>query len=333
MRRIGLVLGGGGIVGMAYHGAVLAAIADATAWDPRNAEVVVGTSAGAASGAELRAGIPPCDMAARRANQPFSPEGERLLAALDPPPIAWPDYPEVDVERAREAFRRLSLRNAVFPGSVRPGVLLSVAVSPGRLSADWLALQTRWLNAGADWPEKDLRLCTVDLDRGERVVFRAGGTPEAAAGEAVAASCAIPGVFAPVAVGERLYIDGGAWSPTNVDVAAGMELDTVVVVSPMSLDPSASVDGRDRSVRAVCRAMLLGEAARLRREGTEVAIIEPIAGDARVMGRLAGIDPLDERRCEAVVHQVRESTTARIAAGAIPGLEVLGSRISASLAA
>jgi NTE family protein len=212
-------------------------------------------------------------------------------------------------------------------------VLLSVALSPGSLSAEWLAHQTRWLNAGADWPEKDFRLCTVDLDSGERVVFSAAGTPGAGAGEAVAASCAIPGVFAPVPIGDRLYIDGGAWSPTNADVLAGMGLDTVIIVAPMSLEATASIDGRDRSVRTACRAIALGEAAQLRREGTDVAIIEPIANDVRVMGRLAGIDPLDERRCPAVVRQVRESTAARILAGAIPGLEVLGSRASVSLAA
>ena len=57
MTRIGLVLGAGGAVGHAFHAGVLAALADETGWDAREAEVVVGTSAGSVVGALLRAGM------------------------------------------------------------------------------------------------------------------------------------------------------------------------------------------------------------------------------------------------------------------------------------
>src|SRR5687768_17590360 len=115
MTRIGLVLGGGGIVGMAYHAAVLAGIEDATGWDPREAEVVVGTSAGSASGAELRAGVSAHDMAARRGSGEFSAEGERLLRTLGPPPQTAPEHVPADTERARAAFRRVLWRATVLP--------------------------------------------------------------------------------------------------------------------------------------------------------------------------------------------------------------------------
>ncbi len=308
---------------MAYHGAVLAGLQEATGWDPRDAEIVVGTSAGAASGAELRAGIPAHDMAARRAGTPFSHEGQRRLRRLGPPPQVTPRTVAVDTDRARASFRRLLWRATLWPGSVRPGVLVSVAMSPGTLSAAWLTRQSEWLNGGRDWPEGRFWACAIDLDSGDRVVLGRGDAPKATAGEAVAASCAIPGVNAPVEIGDGLYIDGGGWSPTNADVLCGAGLDLVVVVAPMSAAPGAARERRDAAVRHACRAMLLAETAALRRSGTPVAVIEPDAGDARVMGRLVGIDVLDEARCDAVVRRVRASTVRRARRGAFPGLERL----------
>jgi len=326
MLRIGLVLGGGGVVGQAYHGAVLAGLEEATGWDPREAEVVVGTSAGSASGAELRAGLPAGDMAARRAGTPFSDEGEQLLVGLGPPPQIRPAEVEVDVDRARAAFRRLVARSFVEPGGVRPGVLTSVAMSPGRISAAWLTRQVEWLNGGTGWPDRAFWCCAVDLDDGTRAVFGRPGEPEAQPGRAVAASCAIPGVFAPVEIGGRLYIDGGGWSPTNADVLAGHGLDLVIIVSPMSAVPAAALERRDREVRRACRRMLMSEAAAVRSSGTAVAVIEPTGADLAVMGRLIGLDVLDEGRCDAVVRQVTASTIQRARDGSIPGLGAVAAR-------
>jgi NTE family protein len=323
MPRIGLVLGGGGIVGQAYHGGVLAGIEQATGWDPRDAAIVVGTSAGAASGAELRAGLSAHDMAARRAGTPFSPDGERLLAGLGPPPQVRPADVEVDVDRARRAFRRLSWRATLSPGSVPPGVLVSVAMSPGRLSAAWLTQQCEWLHAGLDWPAAEFWTCAVDLDGGERVVFGRPGAPEATSGQAVAASCAIPGVFAPVAIGDGLYIDGGGWSVSNADVLADLGLDLVVIVSPMTFAQKGATRRRDGAVRAACRAMLDDEVALIRSGGTAVAVVEPTAAELAVMGHVIGVDVLDEGRCKGVVERARESTARRILSGKLPGLELL----------
>ena len=330
MTRIGLVLGGGGIVGMAYHGAVLAGLQEATGWDARDAEIVVGTSAGAASGAELRAGVTAADMAARRTGARLSAEGERHLRRLGPPPQTPPLTVAVDADRARTAFRRLIWRATVCPGSVRPGVLLSVAMSPGTLSTTWLTRQSEWLNGGPGWPDGAFWPCAVDLDTGERVVFGREGAPAATPGEAVAASCAIPGVNAPVEIGGGLYVDGGGFSPTNADVLAGRALDLVIVAAPMSAVPGAARGRRDAEVRHACRALLLAEVAWLRSHGTRVAVLEPDAGDLRAMGRVIGIDVLDEGRCDAVVRRVRASTVRRVRGGGIPGLELLSAPAAAA---
>jgi NTE family protein len=322
--HVGLVLGGGGIVGQAYHGAVLAALHEAIGWDPRDAAVVVGTSAGAASGAELRAGISGADMAARREGTPFSQPGRLLLRELGPPPQVTPRRVRVDVDRARRAFRRLLRQSIMQPGSVRPGVLTSIAMSPGRLSTAWLQEQVRWLHRGDKWPAAALWTCAIDLDRGERVVFGRDAAPAAPLGAAVAASCAIPGAFAPVAIGRALYVDGGGWSASNADVLAGLGLDLVIVVSPMTAVPGAARDRADAMMRAACRWFLVREAAEVRAGGTPVAIIEPEAADLRCMGRIIGFDVLDESRCPSIVAQVRASTLRRLRAGRFRELRQLG---------
>src|SRR6185369_6425583 len=79
MARIGLVLGAGGVVGHAFHAGVLAALTEKTGWDPRAAEVVVGTSAGSVVGALLRAGASAPDLLARATGQPLSREGRLLV--------------------------------------------------------------------------------------------------------------------------------------------------------------------------------------------------------------------------------------------------------------
>ena len=100
MPRIGLVLGAGGSVGHAFHAGVLAGIADATGWDARDADVIVGTSAGAVVAALLRATVSPADLAARATDMPLSPDGRRLVARADSGRAHLPPIPTRPPRRA-----------------------------------------------------------------------------------------------------------------------------------------------------------------------------------------------------------------------------------------
>lgn len=71
----------------------------------------------------------------------------------------------------------------------------------------------------------------TDIRSGEETAFARGN-----AGTAVRASCAIPGVFRPVRIGDRTYVDGGVVSPVAVDVARRLGADVVVAVD-VSSDP------------------------------------------------------------------------------------------------
>lgn len=303
--RVGLVLGAGGAPGGAFHAGVLSALAEATGWDPRTAEVVVGTSAGSITGASVRAGMPAVDLLNRALGRPLTAEGRAVMGALSEqpiPPIARPTLRGM----ARGVAAPLALvRAATRPWAVRPGSLAAALLPAGTVATDVISTMVGAI-AGERWPDGDLRICAVRLSNGRRVVFRADGP--ASLGQAVAASCAIPGYFEPVVIGESRYVDGGVHSPTNLDVLAGMGLDLVIVSSPMSTAGRALRLGFDAPLRRYSRVMLDAEAARVRLRGTPVIAFQPTAADQRVMG----LNAMDGSRRGAVASQVRESTLERL---------------------
>ena len=295
--RIGLVLGAGGMTGGAFHAGALAALADVTGWEPRAAEIVVGTSAGSLAGAVVRAGLSAADLRNRMLGRPLSSEGRRLTARLTPPPAAGfrlrPEAPASSPSRRRRVTAPGALaRMALRPWDVRPAAVMSALLPPGRVSTQMITGGIEPL-FGATWPADPLWICAVRLDNGRRVVFGRDGEPSSrpSVGAAVAASCAIPSYFAPVAIDGVEHVDGGVHSPTNLDVLGGLGLDLVVVSSPMSQAgrslPQASPDW---AVRRFCRAQLDREAIGVRRRGTPVLALQPTAEVASVMG-LNAMDP------------------------------------------
>jgi len=300
------VLGAGGVVGHAFHAGVLSALAEVTGWDARDAEVVMGTSAGSVVGALLRAGLGPADVAAHVAGEPLTPEGAHLVARATRHASAGP-IPSRGRRRGLPtmAAPAVLLRAGRQPFQTRLGVLAAAALPAGTIPTDVIVGGLRALLSHA-WPAQSLWVNAVRLDTGARVVF---GRDDAAATDvatAVAASCAIPGFFAPVAIDGVRYVDGGAHSPTNADLFAGEELDLVVVSSPMS------VIGRplraDLGSRRLARFYLAREAAEVRRAGTPVLTFEPTRDDLAVMG----LNSMDGSRVAEIVARARESARRRL---------------------
>ncbi len=93
MTRIGLVLGAGGTVGQPYHAGVLAALEHDLGWDPRTAEIIVGTSAGSVTGTLLRLGVPASDLAAWAVEAPFRWRGRRCRSCWTPNVPRFPRSP------------------------------------------------------------------------------------------------------------------------------------------------------------------------------------------------------------------------------------------------
>jgi NTE family protein len=308
--RVGVVLGAGGAVGHAYHAGVLAALEDATGWDPRDAEVIVGTSAGSVVGSLLRAGFAAPDLAARSTGDPVSPEAIALArrAELDGVRGGVPSRPPRRRGLPRMASPALLARAALRPFWMnRPGVMLAGALPAGGVPAELVAAAFRPL-FGSDWPARDLWLVAVRLRDGRRVVFGREGAPAAHVADAVAASCAIPGFFEPVTIGGVAYVDGGSHSPTNADLLAERELDLVIVSSPMSVAGNRLRPSLDLPARRMCRLYLGQEAARIRRLGVPVLAFQPTGRDLAQMG----LNAMDQSRRAPVTRQARQSALEKL---------------------
>jgi NTE family protein len=303
--KVGLVLGAGGVLGGAWLVGGLSALARETDWDPGSADHIVGTSAGSMVGALVAAGVPPWFMVAHSRGEVF--DG-----------LTGPDgRPAADADRSAGASFRLHRGlPAIGPGSLR--MAFTALSNPLRHTP--LQMVAGWLPSGfvstdslkevvtravpGDWVEHpNYWAVACDYESGRRIPFGRLGSPRAHIGDAVAASCAIPGFYRPVRIGRRRYVDGGVCSVANMDLVAGRGLDLVILLNPLT----SRSEGRARSrggvtgvatgavnealdllpslTRRASRGRLEREERKVRRFGAEVVIIEPTAEDHAAMGR------------------------------------------------
>ncbi|MFJ8044959.1 patatin-like phospholipase family protein [Kitasatospora sp. NPDC096147] len=305
MRR-GLVLGGGGVLGAAWAVGALRAVEEETGWRPGEAEVVLGTSAGSILGAVLAAGVGTAELTDHQRGLeltagPLAGVGFGYEAALGGarPPLPRPGFGSPGL-----------LRDALRDPRGYPFLTMVSAVAPtGRGSVAPVGELVRGLTGAGAAVDGPLRVVAVDYGTGRRVVFGDPGQPVAEPADAVMASCAIPGWFAPVELGGARYVDGGCWSATNADLMLGRGLDEVYVLAPMALRP-VWPDGRDarggpvgavrewrrrdrpRGVlvqlvgryRRVVTRQLFREVRELRASGVRVQVLAPTLEDLAAMG-------------------------------------------------
>lgn len=270
------------MLGEAWLMGVLAGIEDASGIDMRECESFVGTSAGAIVAAHLVAGESP-----RRPETAHDDAAE--VDAVDAAGSRAADgLAGAAVAVGRRAGAWAGAIGAPFAplafGAAAPGgALLRAAMLnrlPGPLSS-LDGLRERIERSGTRFDGR-LRVAAVDRSRGRRVMFGSPGAPRARAAEAVTASCAVPWLFEPVEIGGREYVDGGVWSPTNLD-AAPAGRDTEV----LCLAPTASVTGSSSAlvlVRTVARSAVSLEALVLRRRGAVVRLVAPSSEAAALIG-------------------------------------------------
>lgn len=270
-----LVLGGGGVTGIAWEIGVLAGLLDAGV-DLGTADVVIGTSAGSLVGALATTGSSFADLYQSQLLPPASRVHARIgyyalfrfmLAARLPG----------DDRTARARVGRLAL------------------AARTRETAEQRLAVFRGLIGGRAWPERRLLVTAVDADTGEPRVFdRDASVPLA---EAVAASCAVPMVWPPITIAGHRYIDGGVRSIANADLAQGAE--RVVVIAPITRAgrPNARIDRQLASLGPAVRSTIVSpDAASRLAIGRNVLDAARRAGSARAGHAHAG----------AIAHAVRE---------------------------
>jgi NTE family protein len=225
-QRTALVLGGGGITGIAWEIGVIAGLAEAGV-DLTTAHLVVGTSAGSVVGAQITSGAELEAMYQRQLALPTNEQAARMTRAA----------------LARYAWAMVRSRGRDVEFRRRVGALALAAEKAGLTPPEQERLDVIGSRlVSAEWPGRALVVTAVDAESGEFVTFdRDSGVPLL---QAVAASCAVPGVYPPVTIGDRRYIDGGMRSAANADLARGYDRLVVLAPIPRGAGPMASVDAQ-----------------------------------------------------------------------------------------
>jgi NTE family protein len=269
-----LVLAAGGTLGEAWMRGLLDGAGAATGIDFRDCEYFVGTSAGSIVAAFLAAGREPDSGAEARAARDWGAAVHENGASRRLP-IGLRELGMT----AAAPFAPLALASAAPGGAVARAAALAAVPRPqrsmpglGRLVAE----------TGAAFDGR-LRIAAVDRKSGKRVMFGAPGSPPASVAQAVLASCSIPWVFAPVRIDGREYVDGGVWSPTNLDATPARRGTEV-----LCLNPTAAL----KPLSAVTNAAALAESLALKARGARVRTIRPDRDATEAMGQ----NLMDRRR-------------------------------------
>jgi NTE family protein len=306
--RRGLVLGGGGVLGAAWMIGALSAVSDSLDWDPREADVIVGTSAGSVLAALLGSGL---------SVETLINHQRGVLAPGDPKIDFNPDTASGGALPPRPQLRlgstALVAKSVLHPRRVPMLAALSALAPRGRGSLAPIGDLVRAANPEGGWPVKPSTwMVAMDYDTGRRVAFGKPGTPPATMAEAVMASCSIPGWYAPLVIDGRRYIDGGTLSPTSLDLLADAGLDEVIVLAPMisfDYDEPPTVVGRmERRFRRAMTKRVLHEAGKVRRRGASVTLLGPGREDLETIG----INLMDHRRRTAVLDVALRTTAAAL---------------------
>jgi NTE family protein len=274
MEKRALVLGGGGVTGVAWEIGLLHGLAGLGA-DLSAADLFVGTSAGSVVAAQLTSGTAIGDLYEHELADTTGDTNATIsskvlvgfvLAAL------WPG------ERARGRARlgRAALKARTVPESARRTAIAS------RVRRD-------------DWPAARLLIPAVEAETGEVKVF--DNDSGASLIDAVAASCAVPLVWPPMTVGGRRYVDGGVRSVANVDLARGYE--RVVVIAPLTA-------AARRADRPAAQAAALGP-------GVRTVVVSPADAALTAIGRNP-LDPARRAPAARAGHAQAAEVVARVRA-------------------
>jgi NTE family protein len=300
-RRTGVVLGAGGVLGAAWTIGALCALEEVEGFDPRAADVIVGTSAGSILGALLGAGVPAGSLRDHQLGLPIDGLEYDYESGSGG---ATPGRPRLGI-----GSPALLWRTARHPLQVTPMAALASVLPPGRGSLASIASLIDDVTGPDGWSQHPkLWVVAMDFDTGRRAVFGRDDAPRVLLSDAVSASCAIPGWFTPVVIDGRRYVDGGAYSQTSADLLAGLGLDEVYVLAPMAAfvddRPSAVFQRLERRWRQQTTRRMVRECDRVRDSGTDVTMIAPGPEDLAAFGP----NVMDPSRRELVLDTALRTT-------------------------
>ena len=259
-----LVLGGGGPVGIAWETGLLAGLAESGV-NLADADLIVGTSAGSAVGAQLAMGRQPQQMYAALSADAGNARPGPTRQNPGPAGAAPNLMPLMDLMQKAAA-------GEVPAEEVRKEIGAFALNAKTMSEEDFIATFGRMLASADSWPSRKYTCTAVDALTGE---FRTWGNDDGVPlSRAVASSCSVPGIYPPITINGRRYIDGGMRSPTNADIAKGYDQVALVVVTTGAPGPMAETS----------KKRFDAEVAILEQSGSKVTVIAPDAGSVEAFG-------------------------------------------------
>ena len=281
-----VVLGSGGVLGDTWMSGLIAGLLDAGGPDLRRADHFVGTSAGSIVATRLAAGEDLRDYLQRR----FEVSGGTGNPGESAPDEFAGADPAIGTASLAAPAARLLAAATPVGRLLRRAVLKAVpegAEELSRLGRTIHRLMPEW--------DPRLSLVGLSLDHGGRVVLSGQEHLGLSVSEAVRASCAIPGVFSPVPSERGPIVDGGVWSPVNLDAVMPPPGSKVFCLYPSGYR-SRPESRRKRVVTGISRTRVTLEAASVRARGGRVMAVSPDPAAAEAIGP----DRMDHERDPAV---------------------------------
>jgi NTE family protein len=256
----GLALGGGGPVGAAWYAGLAEGFADLGV-PLGHADIVIGTSAGAIAGACLTSDAADSSLSAAMLRIAHNHEPANSAAG-------------VDLDLIGRVYTLLGHADTPLdPPLAREVGSLAMLVTASGDDPD--ASVHRWAQylPGESWPPR-FHAAVVNALTGELVLV--GRESQVPLPRGVAASCAAPGLVAPVSLLGAPHIDGGARSATNADALFQFGVDRALIVSPVPGDAPMVGPAIERVLEEECR--------RLRAASVEVQVILPTGLERKAFG-------------------------------------------------
>jgi len=273
VHDVALVLGGGGAAGQAWQIGVIAGLAEAGLDLTEAADLVVGTSSGSTTAAQVRSGIPAAELLASVLSPPVQPAGQNRE---QPPSLPMATVFERMRTIGAAATSAADLRRAMGAFGLESDSVLEPAAGQRRAMVAARLPRT-------EWPDRPMIVVAVDAHTGELAAFDRDSGVDLV--DAVTASTALPGLVPTHSINGTRYINGGVRSNENADLASGYA--NVVVLSPLGGRSQAPPQaGQFEGLRRDPEwgTDLASEVEALRKQGSRVEVITPDADSRAAMG-------------------------------------------------
>ena len=276
VHDVALVRGGGGAAGQAWQIGVIAGLAEAGLDLTEAADLVVGTSSGSTTAAQVRSGIPAAELLASVLSPPVQPAGQNRE---QPPSLPMATVFERMRAIGAAATSAADLRRAMGAFGLESDPVLEPGAGQRRAMVAARLPRT-------EWPDRPMIVVAVDAHTGELAAFDRDSGVDLV--DAVTASTALPGLVPTHSINGTRYINGGVRSNENADLASGYA--NVVVLSPLGgrtrTPPERGADpaGQFEGLRRPPGADLASQVEALRKQGSRVEVITPDADSRAAMG-------------------------------------------------